>query len=431
MFSPKLIKAHVQCRGTGAALAILLLAVLIAAAAVRVAMPAQMADSDKLDRVRVAARLDPANDAIRYRLARREMEAGELVAARQSLERAIQLNCWRPEYWADLARLCSATGDFACSDRAFERVVELAPMRPRYTWERAAYLAVTGQRERALAAFARYVQLSPNDAAAAFDTAERLYRDPNLVWTAIAKPAGSDAQIALLTWLAWRGQGEQTGLWWAQIGRGQLPAKAVRDYSEALVQHGNFALAQSVWSKVESIEPAPTSEAANGIYNPEFVLQPTNRGFDWHLAREWFVEPSIEEKDGRRALRVNYSVGYNADSEPAYQFVRVEPNESYLLSAEAESDDIASASGPRLRVLDAQCAPCLAVSSEQVVGTSEWKKLQLSFSTGPKTAFLRISLFRPRARAFPMDITGTIWLRNFRLAASGPPAAGQEGEQAE
>jgi hypothetical protein len=109
-------------------------------------------------------------------------------------------------------------------------------------------------------------------------------------------------------------------------------------------------------------------------------------------------------------LRLDFTSNQNDESEAVYQIVPVAPSRAYLLTAYTRSEDITSGSGPRLRVLDPGCAGCLNVSTETTVGTTPWHLVSLRFSTGAQAQVVRVSVWRPRSRAFPEEITGTFWL---------------------
>ena len=115
---------------------------------------------------------------------------------------------------------------------------------------------------------------------------------------------------------------------------------------------------------------------------------------------------------------MDFTVPNNAEYEPIYQIVPVQPNYRYELTAYVRSDDISSESGPRLRVLDPECPSCLSGESAASVGTTAWHQVSLVVTTGAKTRALRISVWRPRARSFPMDIQGRFWLTAVSLRAA-------------
>jgi hypothetical protein len=117
---------------------------------------------------------------------------------------------------------------------------------------------------------------------------------------------------------------------------------------------------------------------------------------------------------------VDFEVKRNDDNEPVYQAVPVVPNGQYRLEAFVRSESITSDSGPRLRVRDPTCSECLDASSEPTIGTTRWHAVPLNFSTGPKTRLVQVSVWRPRSRAFPTEISGEFWLDAVSLTPAGP-----------
>jgi hypothetical protein len=110
-------------------------------------------------------------------------------------------------------------------------------------------------------------------------------------------------------------------------------------------------------------------------------------------------------------------VGQNDDFEPVYQIVPVVPNHSYSLTAYARSMDITSDSGPRLRVTDPECPTCLNALTDATVGSTPWHQVTIGFTSGPQTQAVRVSVWRPRSRVFPMEISGSFWLDAVSLRA--------------
>ena len=78
---------------------------------------------------------------------------------------------------------------------------------------------------------------------------------------------------------------------------------------------------------------------------------------------------------------------------------------------------ITSDSGPRIRVEDPGCVQCLNVATDPSVGTTPWHELKLNFVTGPQTDIVRVSVWRPVSRTYPMDIGGEFWLSSISLTS--------------
>jgi hypothetical protein len=114
-------------------------------------------------------------------------------------------------------------------------------------------------------------------------------------------------------------------------------------------------------------------------------------------------------------------VPQNLEYEPAYQIIPVRPHRLYSLSAFVRSVDITSDSGPRLRVADPECPACLDVMTPASVESRSWHKVNVSFITGKEAEVLRVSVFRPRSRNFPMEISGEFWLDSVSLNGGEDP----------
>jgi hypothetical protein len=188
-----------------------------------------------------------------------------------------------------------------------------------------------------------------------------------------------------------------------------------QSYVERLLHQGRTREALSVWQVVEkhSNSVQATDEAENLVFNGGFERAPLNAGFDWRYQNTPQVAVDFSDRSarqGQRCLRLDFTVSSNQEFEPVLELVPVSPNQEYLLEASARSQNITSDSGPRLRVLDPDCPRCLDVATDSTVGTTPWHTVRVRFSTGAETGFVRLSVWRPRSRSFPTEITGQFWL---------------------
>jgi hypothetical protein len=55
------------------------------------------------------------------------------------------------------------------------------------------------------------------------------------------------------------------------------------------------------------------------------------------------------------------------------------------------------------------------VATEGVTGTTGWHETGLQFTAGPATSIVRVSIWRPRSRSFPMEISGSVWFDDISL----------------
>ena len=167
----------------------------------------------------------------------------------------------------------------------------------------------------------------------------------------------------------------------------------------------------------------PQGSHNNLVFNGDFEQAPLNAGFDWRRTDQMtylavdFAAPGAYH--GAQCLRVDFTVKRNEQFEPAYQIVPVLPNRTYKLEAYVRSEDITSDTGPYLRVSDPQRLSFEEVMTGTTIGTTGWHAVQLSFSTGPETQTVRVSIWRPRGRTFPMEISGSFWVDSVSLSDMG------------
>ena len=380
--------------------------------------------------VRRAVALAPENAELRYNLGTAYLwaEGGNPAAAVQELQQATRLNPQMAEYWSALGKACYAAGNLGSADQAFERAAGLAPAKPRFAWEAGLHYAITGRTGQAVAHLRRLLRLEPYQASQVFALLLRAGADAPYVWRELVSSSAPEVRLAFLSFLVSQQAAGAAEKFWEEVaGAGTLlpPAAAVR-YVEELLRYRQYRAAAEVWTYLRrSGTVTDDASAANLVFNGGFERPPLRNGLDWHLQQQSYLSADPADpraRSGRRALRLDFTVPDNSEYEPAYQFVPVVPGQAYLLSAYARAEHLTSDSGPRLRVEDPQCPACLIVASEGTVGTQGWRRLEARFTTPPAADVIRLSLWRPRSRTFPMEISGQFWLDDVSLR---PIAAGE------
>ncbi len=389
---------------------------------VRAGLAGAWGDSLDVRTLNRAVALDPANPEWHYNLGTVYLwaEGGKPGAAVQQLRAATRLNPRVAAYWSALAKACYAAGETGCADRAFERAVGLAPAKPRLAWEAGLHYAITRRPEDAMPHLQRLLRLEPWQAFQVFEMLLRAGAEAPFVWRALASSAAPEVRLEFLSFLVSHNAAGAGEKFWAELeGAGTaLPQAAATRYVEELLRYRRYHAAAEVWTYLRRTGVVAGNPASNLVYNGGFEQPPLNDGFDWHLQPQTYLNVDIADphaRSGERALRLDFTVPDNADYEPAYQFVSVAPGQAYLLSAWARAEHITSDSGPRLRVEDPQCPACLSLASEGTVGTQGWRRLEAQFTTPLTAEMIRLSLWRPRSRSFPMEISGQFWLDDVSL----------------
>ena len=372
-----------------------------------------------------AVALDGANAQLHFNLGTAYLwaEGGNPEAAVKELRAATRLNPHAAIYWAALAPACYAAGEGECAAQAWERAARTSPANPRMAWEAALYYTVNGPPQAAWPHFRRLLRLEPEQAARVFDLLLGAGDAPESIWREVADSADGGVRLAFLSSLVSHAQFPAAERFWGEVAAapGQLPLTAALGYVEDLLRRGHYRAAGQVWSHLQRTGVVAGASAASLVFNSGFEQPPLPAGLDWHLPPQKYLaadSASPVAHGGGRALRLEFTVPSNAEYEPAYQFVPVAPGESYRLSAWVRSESITSDSGPRLRVEDPQCPACLSLASAGTVGTQSWQQMELQFRAPATGEMIRLSLWRPRSRSFPMEISGQFWLDDVRLEPS-------------
>jgi hypothetical protein len=218
----------------------------------------------------------------------------------------------------------------------------------------------------------------------------------------------------------------------------KIHLEAAKPYLERLLASGHYGEAAEVWrylirtgavASVPETDQGRETENASSVFNGGFEQTPLNAGFDWHYGQPLYLNLDFTDSrahSGLRALCLDFTLPKNLDYEPVYQFVPVVPGQSYVLGAFLRSEAITSDSGPRLRVIDTKCSGCLDVATDGATGTQGWHEVSVQFTAGTNTEAVRVSIWRPHSRSFPMEISGKAWFDDIslkQLVVAGPQAA--------
>jgi hypothetical protein len=390
--------------------------------AIRIAAVTTFETSAQLADVQKAAALDPGNPIVHGRLASLygdSLEPSSLADAVREAHRATALDSNNSDLWLTLASACEAVRVHACADNAVRRALDLSPMAPQVWWTAGNHYLRADETGQALSCFHRLLQLRPDYAAPTFALALRAYGDPAMVLEKVVGD-GRDArlELAFADFMSANEEFDAAHQAWARIAGANsvFPFASVQPYIERLLAHGRYQEAQGVWSNLEGrgvIAKPPDGGHGNLVFNGGFEQPPIGAGFDWRSQPSSYVSVDFADPspyEGAHCLRVDFPVGLNDAFEPVYQIIPVSADQAYALTAYVRSSDITSDSGPRLRVTDADCPGCLDTATETTIGSTPWHKVALKFSTGPKTQAVKVSVWRPRSRVFPMEISGTFWL---------------------
>jgi hypothetical protein len=385
--------------------------------------------SMRISSVQRAVALDPANAKLWDKLGWLEFTSdgldsfGPPADAIRDLRRATGLAPEEASYWADLGRACESAQDPTCAVQAFNAALSLSPMTPRLHWLKANHDVRAGDMDDATREFRKVLSLDPEYAGAVFEVCVRVAGTPELVWQQII-PRNERAQLDLkyASFLCDAGRPDVASRVWQQILLAAEPFTLAdaSAYLQRLFSLARYRDAEDVWKELvrRSMIPAGDGSAGNLVYNGGFEWPSLKTGFDWTFSQPPYalVDPSGDNPyEGRRCLRIEFPVKRNEEYEPAYEWVPVERNREYQLDAYARSESITSDSGLRLRVKDPEHPGDLDAASDSATGTTPWHRVSLRFHSGASTEVVRVSVWRPRSRSYPPEISGTFWLDDISI----------------
>lgn len=424
-----MLKLPLRSGATAAAFLIIVIAVggLLSLQAVRYAAANELVDTDDIAHARWASRLDSQNASVQNRLGfLQQWQTTDTSIALPYLQRATELNPHVAAYWIDLANGCELAGQAECAGHAYEKAVSLAPVRPDFIWDLANYWLRIGDNEKALDRFAQFVRLVPSARERTFALLNRAIHDPVLIWQRVIRPSGDpQTELAYLNFYKKQDAQAETAPLWAEVmAEGKpFPASVAVPYVDRLLEAMEYDQAKLAWSDLQARGIIHAKAADDDlVFNGNFEDKPLNGGFDWRLHDQSYLYLDVAQPASCRqahCLYMNFTVPQNLEYEPVYQIIPVKPHQLYSLSAYVRSQEITSDSGPRLKVVDPQCETCTNAMTPQVIETRPWHKVEATFFTGPRTRVVKLSVFRPRSRVFPMEISGEFWMDSISVKLAG------------
>jgi tetratricopeptide (TPR) repeat protein len=365
-----------------------------------------------------AVRLDPGNADYRNHLGRYyELVARDPAAAISPYTAAVQLNPHSARYWFDLASAYQVRGDIASQTMALEHAMEADPTTPDVAWEAANLYLVQGQNDKALREFRVVMANDSSLITAAVQFCWRIEPDVDALLRDVIPPH-ADAYLAFLELLMSKQETAASAkVWDALIQSGQPFQRTYAfEYFTYLIRHQDVDEAVVVWRQAASrfglnaYLPSP----ANLVVNGSFSLDILNAGLDWQYQRQRSVELTLDPRvfhGGQRSLLATFD-GPRVDDAGIFQYVPVQPNTTYDLSAYYKSADIEGAGGPHLTVQDMYNPKTIYYESADMTESGFWKSVEGEFTT---SADCKLVVLHIRRVPEGSPIRGKLWVDDFRL----------------
>ena len=371
-----------------------------------------LASTLRPERVTLAAHLDPFNASYPHILGRIAFyEHQDLPAAIAYYSAAGGLNRYSARYWLDLANAQQIMAQTEDSRRSLQHALAADPTNPLVAREAANYYLVLGDTQTALRLLAMTARYDPLNARVAIELGWRATQDARAVMSEVLPPT-PDAYFLFLQVLMERRQTDAALQAWDGLMalKQSVALESAFPYIQYLMDEGKVERAHAAWSQVRRHDDPGRhyADSANLVDNGGFEDDIVNGGFSWRYENRPHVTLAIDQRDafrGRRSLLITIDGDAVRDA-GIYQFIAVEPETGYRLSARVKTDDLEGAGAPQLMVLDRYSGKQLFLSEPFSAG-DPWREVTGDFRTdaGARLVTLRVVRVPGNTR-----IRGKVWL---------------------
>jgi hypothetical protein len=378
------------------------------------------------DAIQTAIRWDPANPAYYDALGTLTHlyatgdNSNQIV---QLYEGATRLSPHDAQFWADLGNGYDWAGRSSDALDAFQRARNLYPNSSEINWRLANFYVRARKIPEALQAL-RMVLLEDSTARRkVFALATNATRDKEAILEML--PPQAPDFFDYLNFRLENGDIAGAEEAWARILQLNLPfdLRAAFPYFDALIQRRELEQLSATWAALAQRFPAQIQRvgaSSNLVTNGSFESDILNGGFDWRVVPTEGAVVSVDSAgafEGSRALRIAFQGSRNLEYGHVFQYVPVRQNTRYRFSGHVRVQGITTDSGPRLQVCDAYNLGKVFVSTQNLVGTSDWSEQPAEFTTGADTHLLLVRMIRPVSSKLDNQIAGTVWIDSVRISS--------------
>jgi len=382
-----------------------------------------------------AAQLEPANAENWYRLGRYrqlDFENSDLSQATAYYQRATQVDPGPARYWLDLAETYETTGHLAQAEDTFRKAQQAYPISADVAWRLGNFLLRQGREQEAFQQIHKAVSVDPKLTPLAVSLCWRSTQDIDLILRA-ALPAEPEVDWDAIQFFLDQTQPDAAFAVWKRLMTEQpsFPISKAFRLLDQLIETGRADDTLIVWQQALSVAGiTPTTGPPHSlIWDGGFEGQLLNGGLAWRYRPEAGFQMDLDEgtvHSGSRSLRVFFDGSQNVDFGHLWQYVVVQPNTRYSFSAYLRTEDLTTDSGIRFEITEANPRSEQRVMTPGAAGTQPWSLDEITFTTGPTTRLLQVTLRRtPSTELLVNKIRGTAWVDDVAFVPAPEPSPAQ------
>lgn len=400
------------------------LAVALGYSGVRNAIAQHEVARNQLSGYERAARLEPDDAGIWYRLGRYwqyNLDSPDVQQAIADYQKSLSFDPHSADTWSDFATAYESQGDVAAAANAFRQAQQAYPQSPDVAWRYGNFLLRRGEQDAALGQIKHAVRLNPKLAPGAFALSLRLQPDINVVLDRVL-PASADALLNVIDSLSQQKRTDQALIVWSRLATlvPHVPVSASYPLIETLLQKYQIADAQRVWNDALGFAGILQPEDVPGslIWDGGFESDVQGGGFAWRYPTPGAVRIALdatEKHSGKRSLRLTFTGLDNLELRDVCQFVAVQPSTSFLFSAWIRTDAISTDQGVRFGLTPLADSGASVVWTDDVRGTQPWTRMSFAWSSAPNVHAVRVCVNRLPSTKFDNKIQGVAWIDDVAL----------------
>ena len=187
---------------------------------------------------------------------------------------------------------------------------------------------------------------------------------------------------------------------------------------EMLLRNGEPVQAGAIWRA--RINPNSL------LYNGNFNLPFTQTAFGWRKAKHPSVALSVEgvrEEPGKQAARIRFKGWDNIRYHHFYQFVPLEHDKAYQLTARVRTEKLTTDQRPFFEVYGYQCQNFAYQQSEPFQANADWRPIAVEFSVPQNCAAVVVGLRRKQSSQIDSKIAGNLWITDVQMQEISPFSA--------
>jgi len=352
-------------------------------------------------------------------LYQKRTDDNHLKEAIESYQRSLDRDPTRALTWVALSKAYSDSGDQKRAEYAVRRAVSVDRANPRVIWEAGMFYLTHGELREATPYLRHYLLLMPSEQEEVYTILHGAGAGPAYMLERVL-PSEYQFHSRYFKFLMTYSQNAAVSDAWNQRNLWRPASIDYLAYCDFLIEKGLEQNAQGVWEEFvrHAYPPNIARDSSSVLFNGDFEYPIQNGGFDWKTGNAEGVEISIDKnvrKSGKSCLAARFSGKTNPAIYIAQQTVVVQPKQRYRLSGQIKTDKLTTHNGILLEVLGQGCTS-LAARSDVVTGTTDWRPLELEFTTPAACSFVKVGVKRERSEKFDNKISGGVWLDEFRMA---------------